>query len=56
MEMSATNGKVDRVKGNVKSAAGRATGDRELQAKGKAQKKKGSLKQAAHKTKEALTK
>jgi uncharacterized protein YjbJ (UPF0337 family) len=54
--MSATNGKLDRVKGNVKSAAGKATNNHELQRNGKTQKKKGSLKQAAHKTKEAFTK
>jgi uncharacterized protein YjbJ (UPF0337 family) len=41
-------------KGKVKEAAGRATDDRNLEAKGKADQAKGSLKQAGEKVKDAF--
>ena len=41
-------------KGTVKEAAGRAKGDRSLEAKGKTQRSKGHVKQAGEKVKDAL--
>ncbi len=41
-------------KGKLKEAAGKATGDKDLRAKGKADQTKGSLKQAGEKVKDAL--
>ncbi len=41
-------------KGAVKEAAGRVKGDRSLEAKGKAQRSKGHVKQAGEKVKDAL--
>jgi uncharacterized protein YjbJ (UPF0337 family) len=43
-------------KGKVKEAAGKATGDRKLQNKGKTDQTKGSLKQAGEKVKDAVRK
>ncbi len=43
-------------KGNVKDDVGRATGDREMQAEGKADKAAGSLKQAGENLKDAVKK
>jgi uncharacterized protein YjbJ (UPF0337 family) len=55
--MSATD-KVKNVaqsaKGDVKEAAGRATGNRDMEAEGKADKTVGSLKQAGEKVKDAF--
>jgi uncharacterized protein YjbJ (UPF0337 family) len=42
------------VKGKVKEAAGRTTGDHQLQADGKSDQMKGNLKQAGEKVKDAL--
>jgi uncharacterized protein YjbJ (UPF0337 family) len=42
------------LKGKVKEAAGRAIGDDELRAKGKADQMKGNLKQAGEKVKDAF--
>jgi uncharacterized protein YjbJ (UPF0337 family) len=41
-------------KGNVKEAAGRTTGNRDLEAEGKADQTIGSLKQAGEKVKDAF--
>jgi uncharacterized protein YjbJ (UPF0337 family) len=43
-----------RAKGKVKEAAGKVTGDRQLQAKGKADQIKGNMKQAGEKVKDAI--
>lgn len=43
-------------KGNVKEAAGRVTGNRDLEAEGKMDKAAGSLKQAGEKVKDAFKK
>jgi uncharacterized protein YjbJ (UPF0337 family) len=43
-------------KGHLKEAAGKATNDRSLQAKGKRDKAAGNLKQAGEKVKDALKK
>ena len=50
-----TKGKMDRVKGNVKSGVGKATNNKSLSMKGRAQQTKGSAKQAAKKAKDAVT-
>jgi uncharacterized protein YjbJ (UPF0337 family) len=46
--------KAQAVKGGVKEAAGKATNDRTLEAKGKADKASGNLKQAGEKLKDAV--
>jgi uncharacterized protein YjbJ (UPF0337 family) len=54
--MSAVNKAKDKAqvaKGKVKSAAGRASGDRRLQTRGKADEVSGNLKQAGEKLKDA---
>ncbi len=53
----ATKGKstAERVKGNVKTATGRATGNKKLELKGRAEQTKGNARAAAKKTKHALT-
>jgi uncharacterized protein YjbJ (UPF0337 family) len=48
------NNKADEVIGKVKDRVGGATGDRDLQAEGQAQKSKGNLKQAGEKIKDAF--
>ncbi len=52
-----TKGKstVERAKGNVKTAAERATKNRTLEMKGRAEQTKGNARAAAKKTKDALT-
>jgi uncharacterized protein YjbJ (UPF0337 family) len=45
-----------RAKGKVKEEAGKVTGDDNLEAKGKADQKKGNLKQAGEKVKDAFKK
>ena len=55
--MSATDkvkNKAQAAKGTVKEKAGKATNDRSLQAKGKADKGSGNLKQAGEKIKDAF--
>ena len=57
--MSATDkakNKLQEAKGHVKEAAGRATGDRSLERKGKGDKAAGNLKQAGEKVKDAVRK
>jgi uncharacterized protein YjbJ (UPF0337 family) len=46
--------KADELIGKVKDRVGGATGDRDLQAEGQAQKSKGNLKQAGEKIKDAF--
>lgn len=56
--MSATDkmkNKAQELRGNAKETAGQATGDRNLEADGKADKVSGNLKQAGEKVKDALT-
>ncbi|MGV9302398.1 CsbD family protein [Nonomuraea sp. NPDC003727] len=48
--------KIQETKGKVKQRFGEMTGNRSLQAKGKAEKVKGSLRLAAEKTKDAFRK
>lgn len=48
------NNKADEVIGKVKDRVGGATGDRDMQAEGQAQKSKGNLKQAGEKIKDAF--
>ena len=45
--------KVQVAKGKLKSAAGRASGDKDLEAEGKADRVRGNLKQAGEKLKDA---
>ena len=55
--MSATDkmkNAVESAKGTAKEAAGRATGDRDLEGEGKADHAAGSLKQAGEKVKDAF--
>jgi uncharacterized protein YjbJ (UPF0337 family) len=49
-----TRNATQKVKGQVKEAAGRVTGDERLEAEGRADKTKASLKQAGEKLKDAL--
>jgi uncharacterized protein YjbJ (UPF0337 family) len=46
-------GTADKVKGTLKEAAGKATGDRRTEAEGKTDRAKGETKDAAHSVKEA---
>jgi uncharacterized protein YjbJ (UPF0337 family) len=48
------NNKADELVGKAKERVGGATGDRDLQAEGQAQKSKGNLKQAVEKVKDAF--
>ena len=45
-------GEKDKVKGSLKEAAGKVTGDRRTEAEGKTDRAKGEAKDAAHHTKE----
>jgi len=49
-----TRNAAQKVKGQVKEAAGRVTGDERLEAEGKADKTKANLKQAGEKVKDAF--
>jgi uncharacterized protein YjbJ (UPF0337 family) len=49
-----TRNAAQKVKGQVKEAAGRVTGDQRLEAEGRADKSKANLKQAGEKVKDAL--
>jgi uncharacterized protein YjbJ (UPF0337 family) len=49
-----TRNAAQKVKGQVKEAAGRVTGDRRLEAEGRADKKKANLKQAGEKVKDVF--
>ena len=49
-----TRNAAQKVKGQVKEAAGRVTGDRQLAAEGRADKTKANLKQAGEKLKDAF--
>jgi uncharacterized protein YjbJ (UPF0337 family) len=47
------DGTEDKVKGTLKEAAGKVTGDRRTEAEGKTDRAKGEVKDAAHDVKEA---
>ena len=49
-----TRNATQKVKGQVKEAAGRATGDRRLEAEGRTDKTRANLKQAGEKVKDAF--
>jgi uncharacterized protein YjbJ (UPF0337 family) len=49
-----TRNATQKVKGQVKEAAGRVTGDRQLEAEGRADKTKANFKQAGQKVKDAF--
>jgi uncharacterized protein YjbJ (UPF0337 family) len=49
-----TRNAAQKVKGQVKEATGRVTGDRRLEAEGRADKKKANLKQAGEKVKDVF--
>jgi uncharacterized protein YjbJ (UPF0337 family) len=49
-----TRNKAQQAKGKAKEVAGRAAGDRDLDAKGKADRKKGKAKQAGENVKDAF--
>ena len=49
-----TRNAAQKVKGQVKEVAGRATGDRRLEAEGRSDKTRANLKQAGEKVKDAL--
>ena len=49
-----TRNAAQKVKGQVKETAGRVTGDRRLEAEGRADKTKANLKQAGEKVKDAF--
>jgi uncharacterized protein YjbJ (UPF0337 family) len=49
-----TRNAAQKVKGQVKEAAGRVTGDRQLEAEGRTDKTKANLKQAGEKVKDAF--
>jgi uncharacterized protein YjbJ (UPF0337 family) len=49
-----TRNTAEKVKGQMKAAAGRATGDRRLEAEGRAGKTRATLKQAGQKVKDAF--
>jgi uncharacterized protein YjbJ (UPF0337 family) len=51
-----TRDKAQQVKGKAKEVAGRATGDRDLKAKGSTDRKKSSAKQAGQKVKDTFRK
>jgi uncharacterized protein YjbJ (UPF0337 family) len=53
-EVDKLKNKGQEVKGNVKEGAGRASGDRDLEAEGRADQSKGNLKQAGEKVKDAF--
>jgi uncharacterized protein YjbJ (UPF0337 family) len=56
MDREHVKGAADKAKGAIKEAAGKVTGDKELQTEGKLDKAKGSLHNAAGDVKDALRK
>ena len=54
MDREHVKGAADKAKGAIKDAAGKVTGDKELQAQGKLDKAKGSAHNAAGDVKDAL--
>ena len=54
MDREHVKGAADKAKGAIKDAAGKVTGDKELQAEGKLDKAKGSAHNAAGDVKDAL--
>ena len=53
-EVDKLKNKGEELKGNVKEGAGRASGDKDLEAEGQADQSKGNLKQAGEKVKDAF--
>ncbi len=53
-ERDKARNKAEELKGDVKESAGRATGDRGLEAEGRKDQSKASLKQAGEKVKDAI--
>ena len=53
-EVDKIKNKGQELKGNAKEGAGRASGDRDLEAEGQADQSKGNLKQAGEKVKDAF--
>ncbi len=53
-EVDKAKNKGEELKGNVKESAGRASGDKDLEAEGQADQSKGNLKQAGEKVKDAF--
>lgn len=49
-----TEGTVDKIKGSIKEAVGKVTGDRRLESEGKTDQVKGDVKNAGHDIKEAV--
>jgi uncharacterized protein YjbJ (UPF0337 family) len=56
MDREHVKGAADKAKGAIKDAAGKVTGDKELQTEGKLDKAKGSIHNAAGDVKDALRK
>jgi uncharacterized protein YjbJ (UPF0337 family) len=54
MDKEHVKGAADKAKGAIKDAAGKVTGDKELQAEGKTDKAKGDLHNAAGNVKDAV--
>lgn len=54
MDKQHIKGAIDKAKGAVKDAVGKATGDRKLQASGKLDKAKGAIRSAAGDVKDVL--
>ena len=54
MDKEHVKGAADKAKGAIKDAAGKMTGDKDMQAEGKFDKAKGSLHQAAGDIKDAM--
>ncbi len=46
--MSGSSGTTDKIKGSIKEAAGKVTGDKRTEAEGKTDQAKGQVKEAAH--------
>jgi uncharacterized protein YjbJ (UPF0337 family) len=54
MDENRIDGKADKLKGNVKEALGKATGDRSMQAEGMIDQAKGAVKDAFGKAKDEI--
>jgi len=54
VEQDVMSSTTDKIKGSVKKTVGKATGDKEMETKGEAEKIKGHVKDAAHEAKESV--
>jgi uncharacterized protein YjbJ (UPF0337 family) len=54
MNKDELNGKIDRLKGNIKEGVGKATNDDSVKAKGKRDQSKADMKDAGEKVKDAV--